>query len=134
MSNVSVTQDYAVAPETLWAVVGTPDRISTWHPAIALSPVEGTTRRCTLADGATIVEEITSHSDGDRSYTYRIVESPLPIRGYTSTLRVQPRDDGASLTWESEFEVVGAPEVDVENMIRGIYQAGLDSVAAHLRK
>jgi hypothetical protein len=134
MSNISVTQVYSVAPEALWAVVGAPGKISTWHPAIAMSSVEGSTRRCTLADGAMVLEEITSHDDGELRYSYRIVDSPLPVSDYTSTLRVQPNGDGARLTWESQFQVVGAPEADVENMIRGLYQAGLDSVAAHIRQ
>ena len=132
MSNISASQLYASSPDTVWSLVGDPQKFAAWHPAVIQSEVEGATRRCTLADGATIIEEIVRHSDSDRSYSYRIVESPLPIRDYVSTLRVEPDGQGARLTWESEFEAVGAPADEVETMLRGLYQAGLDSLAAHL--
>lgn len=133
MSNVSVSQHYSANPENLWALVGAPNQISAWHPAIAASETEGSTRRCTLADGAAIVEEITTHSDADKSYSYRILESPLPIRDYLSTLKVEADGSGAKLTWECQFETVGAPADEVETMIRGLYQAGLEALEAQLK-
>jgi hypothetical protein len=132
VSNVSVFQVYETTPAKLWALVGAPAKFAAWHPAVALSPVQGDQRLCTLADGAVIKEQITRHSDADRSYTYRITESPLPMRGYVSTISVQPDGEGARLRWESQFEAVGAPAAEVETMIRGLYEAGLKSVAAHL--
>jgi hypothetical protein len=127
-----MTQLYTTTPEALWALIGAPQAIASWHPAIASSDVDGKTRRCTLADGATIVEEISHHSDAEKSYSYRIVESPLPMRDYVSTIRVESDGAGAKLVWESQFEAVGAPAGEVEAMVRGLYQAGLDSVASQL--
>lgn len=130
MSNISVSQVYTIAPATLWELVGAPEKLAAWHPAIAQSPVQGQLRTCILADGATVKEQITEHSDDERRYTYRITESPLPMKNYVSTLSVQPEGDGARLTWESQFEAVGAPAAEVEAMLRGLYEAGLQSVGA----
>jgi hypothetical protein len=44
---------------------------------------------------------------------------------------VQPEGDGARLTWEGQFEAVGAPAAEVEAMVRGLYEAGLQGVGAH---
>jgi hypothetical protein len=131
MSNISVSHVYAIAPATLWALVGAPEKLANWHPAIAQSPVAGDQRTCILADGATVKEQITNHSDEDRRYSYRITESPLPMRDYVSTISVQSEGNGARLTWESQFEAVGAPAAEVEAMLRGLYEAGLQSVGAH---
>lgn len=131
MSNVSVSQVFTVSPAALWELVGAPERLAAWHPAIAQSPVQGDSRTCTLADGATIQERITAHSDAERRYSYRIVEGPLPMRDYQSTLSVEPEGDGARLTWEAQFEAVGAPAADVESMVRGLYEAGMQSIGTH---
>jgi hypothetical protein len=131
MSNISVSQVYSVTPEELWELVGPPERLAAWHPAIAQSPVQGDKRSCTLADGATLEERITAHSDAERRYSYCIVAGPLPIRDYVSTISVQAETGGARLTWEGQFEAVGAPAGEIEAMVRGLYEAGLNSVGAH---
>ncbi|MDQ0718017.1 hypothetical protein QFZ55_007469 [Streptomyces luteogriseus] len=51
-------------------------------------------------DGSTYRERLVALDDADRTLTYEIVEAPLPVRGYRSTLHVQPVADtgGAFLT------------------------------------
>jgi hypothetical protein len=132
MSNLRVSQSYAVAPATLWGIVGAPAGIAAWHPAMAQSPMDGDKRTITLADGAVINEQVIRHSDDDMAYTYRIVESPLPLRDYESTISVEIDPDGARLTWSAEFAPAGAPAADVEAMVRGLYEAGLQGVAGVL--
>jgi len=129
MSNVSVSFVYPVNPARAWTLVGSPERLADWHPAITESPSDGKTRTCTLADGGRVVETILEHNDASRSYRYAIESSPLPIRDYVSTLRVTADGAGCKVTWESDFEVVGAPPSEIEGAIRGLYEAGL----SHLR-
>lgn len=127
MSKVSVSQYYLGTPTSLWHLVGDPAGLSSWHPAIVQSPLspDGRVRTCTLADGGEVVEEILEHDDSARRYSYRIVSSPLPMENYVSTLRVEPNAGGSTVTWESEFEPVGIEPVQLEGMIRGLYEAGL---------
>ena len=137
MSKVTFTQQFAASPETLWQHVGQPENLATWHPAIESSQVssDGRSRTCVLADGATINEEITAHDDADRRYTYRITGGPLPVENYVSTLSVAESDSGSSVTWEGDFDVApGAPAAEVEEMIRGVYAAGLGALAAETTK
>jgi len=74
----------------------------------------------------------TEHSDSDRYYAYEILESPLPIRDYSSRIAVTASDQGSLIQWNSEFEADGAPEEEVAELISGIYRAGLDNVAQQL--
>jgi hypothetical protein len=99
---------------------------------MAQSPMDGDKRTITLADGVVINEQVIRHSDDDMAYTYRIVESPLPLRDYESTISVEIDPDGARLTWSAEFTPAGAPAADVEAMVRGLYEAGLQGVAGVL--
>jgi hypothetical protein len=132
MSRVSVSHVYRSSADRVWEVIGDPASLSSWHPAIASSPTEGEARLCTLADGGEVREEITARDEGGRSYTYRILESPLPMTDYVATLRVTTRDDGAEVVWESEFQPAGIDAAQLEEMIRGLYIAGLTALASKL--
>jgi len=130
MSKVSVSHVYSASADELWAVIGDPASLASWHPAIAKSPAEGKARVCTLADGGEVREEILTHDDAARRYTYRIVSSPLPMTGYRSTLRVAEVPEGAEVVWEGEFEPAGIEARALEDMIRGLYTAGLTALAS----
>jgi hypothetical protein len=133
MSKLSVSHVYGSTADRVWAVIGNPGSLASWHPAIASSPAEGGQRTCTLADGGVVKEEITAHDDSARSYTYRIVESPLPMTGYVSTIRVEPTDGGrAKVVWEAEFEAAGIEPAKLEEMLRGLYTAGLGALESKL--
>ncbi len=53
-------------------------------------------RTLSLKGGGTIVEKLVEWSDTDHKYTYTILESPLPVADYTSTLSVKADDDGGA--------------------------------------
>ena len=66
--------------------------------------------------------------DGGRTYTYSIIDSPLPIANYTSTIKVSGEGDNSTIEWSSDFDAVGAPDQDAMNAVQGIYQAGFDNL------
>ena len=130
MHSITVTTHVAATPSKVWSTIGSPAGISGWHPAITSSPVTGSNRVCTLADGAQIQERIESVDDAGRSYTYSITESPLPLASYRSTIKVEPEGDGSAVIWSAEFEPSGAPAGEVAAMLTGVYQAGLAALRA----
>ena len=75
------------------------------HPAIASTEVtegrnnsKGAVRVLTTKDGAKITERLTAYSAGAMTYTYRILESPLPVTDYVSTLKVTKSKSGSTVT------------------------------------
>lgn len=105
--------------------------IHDWHPAVTKIETgtggNKTLRRLSLAGGGTTLERLDKAPDG--SYTYSILESPLPVKNYTATISVRPAADGGStVEWSSEFDPDGAPESDAAEAIQGIYQAGIDNL------
>ena len=60
------------------------------------------------------------------SYSYQIVESPLPVSGYESTLAVMDSGGGSMITWSGDFAAKGAPDDQALEVISGIYEAGLN--------
>ncbi len=96
-------------PADVWVVAGeTFCTIKTWHPAVAAceETKEGdvTFRTLTLKDGGKIKEKLTGTED--LAYSYEIIESPLPVKNYSSKLWVEADDeeDRSVIYWQSEFE------------------------------
>ena len=132
MTKVSLSAKIGVSAERLWDMIGGFHSISDWHPAIEKCDIEEdgktTLRRLTLAGGGEIVERL-EQSDDERSYSYSILSSPLPIDNYQSTIRVHEDEDGnAIVDWSSEFDSAGAPESEAVAIIEGIYSAGFDNL------
>jgi mxaD protein len=138
--SVSVSKEAVIAlsPADLWKKVGDFNGLNTWHPAISKSEVVkgnnnevGAHRKLTLADGAVIVEELAARDETAMSLTYTIVEGPLPVTDYRATVSVAPEGEGKSkLVWSSTFKpAAGTEAAKAQEIIGGVYQAGLDNLA-----
>lgn len=133
MNSIKRSRELNVSADQAWTLIGRPESISEWHPAIEASPMKGLSRECRLADGALIQEEIREHDDAGRRYTYVVVGGPLPVKDYSSTLRVDSVGEGrCRVEWACSFEPLAPPE-QVEAMIQGVYDAGLNAIAERLR-
>lgn len=132
---VSLTESTPVnaTPDKVWAAVGDFCGIAQWHPA-----VEGCTlvesgpkpvRRLQLKGGGEIVEEQTGRDEAAMTYSYTILESPLPVSNYISTLKVEPSgSSGSKITWTGDFQAKGASDDEAKTVIDGIYVKGLAGI------
>jgi len=135
MAKVQVETTLQVPASAVWNMIGGFNELARWHPAVVKSEEvkdKGglTTRRLTLSDGGVIVAELEEHDDRARTYSYSVVETPLPVAGYKARLHVREAADGFSCTvaWTSEFEPSGAAESEAVKVIRGLYEAGFDNL------
>ena len=132
----------AAKPAVVWQLIGDFRGLSRWHPAVASADIvkgsnnaRGAVRSIDTKDGARLVEELLAYDGRRHSMRYRIIESPLPVSGYVSTLRVNPEGTGSRIVWRSEFRRAGPADVDdakAKDIIAGIYRAGFDGVRAKL--
>jgi len=115
----------------VWNKIGSFCSIKDWHPVVAKceKSKEGgaTFRTLTTKDGGTIKEKLLKKTD--HSYTYEIIESPLPVQNYKATISVAADGDQTKVEWKGTFEAKGASDDDAKKVIAGIYQAGLDNLA-----
>ena len=136
---LEVRQTVAVTapPEQVWQVIGDFCAIADWHPVVgqcAQSEQNGVAMRTlTTVDSGVLVEKRVQYSDEGMSYTYEIVESPLPVTDYVSTLAVMAGADGSLITWSGEFAAKDAPDEQAIEVISGIYQTGLAALKDQLR-
>ena len=131
MSKINMSTDVPISPDELWKVIGGFNALPDWHPSIEKSELEegGTVRRLSIAGGVTLTEKLVDANDNERTYTYTIDQSPLPVNNYKATIKVRQNEDGSTSTvdWSSEFEPVG-PETDAVQAIQDIYQVGFDNL------
>jgi protein-tyrosine phosphatase len=114
--------------DVTWKLVGDTGAISTWLPALTTSVMDGDLRRGTMGDGSVAVERIVNHSDADRTYSYEIVEAPLALEGYLSTLSVEELGERSRVRWSARFEA----DDELRDAVSGMYADGLSSLARHL--
>jgi hypothetical protein len=129
--------EVTVPPEEVWQAIGEFCSIAEWHPVIAEctdGEQDGVAMRTLkTVDGGILVERRTQYSDEGMSYSYQIVESPLPVDGYESTLAVMDSAGGSMITWSGEFAAKGAPDDQALAIIDGIYEAGLAALRQRLQ-
>ncbi len=130
---VSKSANIPAPPEAVWKTISEFCSIGQWHPAIdKCEPSKKDSkniRTLTLKGGGTIVEEQTALSDKAMSYSYEILESPLPVEDYHSTIKVMKSGSGSKVTWMGRFKAKGAPNAKAEEVIGGIYEAGFKGIA-----
>ena len=135
-SNKSV--EINAAPAAVWNIVKDFDALNKWHPAFSGDVLTkgangqvGSVRSLTLKDGPTFTEELTAYNDAKMMFSYKIIESPLPVDKYTSTMTVTPKGNGSVITWVGNYITKagsGKTDADSQGLIDGAYQAGLDNV------
>ena len=129
-ASINKSIDVKAPADKVWAMIGPFCSIKDWHPAIGECTESGEVRTLTTKDGkAQFVEKKIASDKKTMSYSYAIEKSPLPITGYTSTLKVTPKGANEStVQWSSTYTPAKGKEQDADMAISGIYQAGLDNI------
>ncbi len=131
-ADVTESIEIKAAPAKVWAASADDFcGIGKFHPAVEKCALSkgGKTRTLSLKGGGTIVEDQTANSDGS-SYSYVIVESPLPVADYKSTFTVKGSGDSSTVTWTGSFQPKGADEAAAKKVVQGIYSGGLAALKA----
>ena len=149
---LSVTEKVTInAPATkVWDAVKNYDALPSWHPGFAKDEIVkgennkvGAVRQLTIKDGPTFTEELLAFSEKAKSYKYKIIESPLPIDAYSSTLTVKSVGKNKSqIVWNGTFKrknadanpPEGESDAGVSKLIHGVYRGGLDNVKSMTEK
>ena len=132
----------AAKPTKVWKVIGDFAGLPGWHPAVAKTEIikgktnaKGAVRVVETRDGAKLIEELLAYDGKTATMRYRIIESPLPVSDYVSTLTVQAAGQGSRVIWRSSFDAVRSDGVDdakVRDIVAGIYKSGFDGLRAKL--
>jgi NADPH:quinone reductase-like Zn-dependent oxidoreductase len=108
--------------DEVWAFLRDFNAHDQWHPAVAESRIEdgrapdevGCVRNFRLVDGAQLREQLLALDDRNRTYTYCILDSPIPLVGYVSTVTLKPVSDGNRTYWHWRSTFHPPPERTAE--------------------
>src|SRR4051794_14472499 len=125
--------------DVVWRILRDFNGHERWHPAVAESRIEedrkadeiGCVRRFRLVDGGEIREQLLRLSDRDHSFTYCILEAPIPLIDYVATVRLRPVTDGDGTFWEwsSTFRAPEGEAAALASLVgEQIYEAGFDAI------
>ena len=125
--------------DRVWALLRDFNGHDRWHPAVAKSAIErgqsadklGCVRHFFLRDGSELRERLLTLSDLEQTFSYCLMETPVPLFNYVATLRLTPVTDGERTfaEWTAEFDC--APEREAElvgNIGSGVFQGGFDAL------
>ena len=130
----------------VWRLVRNFNDLPRWHPAIASSEIEdglppdriGCVRRFRLSsDGGLLREQLLSLADDSRSFTYSILESPMPVDNYMAVMRFTPITvgDETFAEWWAVFDVTsGPPEVTAQEIGDNVFAVGFAALNAALER
>jgi NADPH:quinone reductase-like Zn-dependent oxidoreductase len=80
-------------------------------------------------------EQLLSHSDREYTFTYCILDSPLPLFDYMATVRLKPVTDGNQTFWDwrSKFRVPEDRAAELENLLsHQVYETGFRGLRSFL--
>lgn len=129
--------------ESVWSVLRDFNGHDHWHPAVATSQIErtrdsdavGCIRKFRLLDGSELREQLLALSDAEQSYSYCLLDTPIPLLNYVSHVRLFPVTDSDHTywEWESTFNTIDNREEELKKMVENdIYYAGFNAIKAHL--
>ncbi|MCW6509414.1 SRPBCC family protein [Lichenifustis flavocetrariae] len=129
--------------EQVWAVLRDFNLHDKYHPAVANSQIErglpsdkvGCVRRFHLQDGSELRELLLTLSDADMSFSYCLLDTPVPLLNYVAHNRLIPITDGDRTFWHwhCRFDTPpGQEQALFEAISTDIYDAGFRAVRAYL--
>ena len=129
--------------DSVWNVLRDFNGHDRWHPAVSESHVErrrgadevGCIRNFRLEDGSELREQLLTLSDLEQSFSYCLLDTPVPLFNYVAHVRLAPVTDGDMTfwEWESRFDTPQGQEEPLAELVgEQIYQAGFDAIRAHM--
>jgi uncharacterized protein YndB with AHSA1/START domain len=137
MPHLVNTIEIAASAEKVWAVLGDLAATPDWLPGTVSARIDGATRVCVMADGSHVHEQISDYSADHRTFNWRHLNVPLPVRDSHGTFTVKAGDNPgfSTVTLHTQFEPIDqTAAADVTTMIGGAFQQSLEALRLFVEK
>ena len=125
--------------DRLWSVLRDFNGHDRWHPIVARSEIErayppdrvGCIRRFLLRDGSELREQLLTLSDLEMTFSYCLLDTPIPLFNYVAHVRLLPVTDGnrSFWHWESRFTTPPGREAVLAELVGDeVYTNGIEAV------
>jgi hypothetical protein len=125
--------------ERVWAVLRDFNGHESWHPAVAESRIEnqnpadkiGAVRNFRLEDGGVLREQLLALSDREHSFSYCLLDTPIPLFNYVAHVALKSVTDGNRTFWQwrSSFTTPEGREEELQRVVgEDIYMQGFAAI------
>ena len=129
--------------DRVWALIRDFNGHDRWHPAVAKSGIErgqsadkiGCVRHFFLRDGSELRERLLTLSDLEQTFSYCLLDTPVPLFNYVAHVRLAPVTDGDRTFWEwrCSFSTRKGEEAEMTRMVsEDIYDAGFAAIRSRV--
>lgn len=142
MPRIYVSSAVEAPIETVWAYVRDFNSLPKWFPGVIDSYIEtgkpsdqvGCVRNFGLEDGARMREQLLAFSDPEHSFTYKMIDGPLPVQNYVASVRLLPVTEGnhTFAEYEVTFDCAPAQEDQLMASLNNIYRAAFEHLVNHV--
>jgi len=137
-AEVSSDVTFVASADEVWGKVGPFCAIAQWYPGLdscTEEQIDGAAhRRLVTADGNKFLEKLVAHDDAAMTYSYKIVEGPLPVKDYTATFSVSQSGKETRVVWAATFEPRGVTEAEAVKVMKGVFNTGLEAIRQSFTK
>jgi ribosome-associated toxin RatA of RatAB toxin-antitoxin module len=130
--------------DKVWQVLNNYGAIEKFAPTIKSSSIVngletglGAKRKCTFADGSSLIEEITQYQEG-QGYIMEISEHTMPLKSMQAEMRVNAIDDeNCEIFMSADFVVKGGPlgwllgQFMLRPVMKGVFKKVMSGLAYH---
>ena len=138
MAHIYVSSVIEAPIDEVWAIAR--DYTGHWHSSVIYnSSIEGglppdqigCVRAFELSDGGKLREVLVGMSDEQHEFSYRILESPLPVEDYFAAVRFAPvTTTGQTFgEWTADFRVPPDQEEATVATVTGVFEGGFADIA-----
>jgi Polyketide cyclase / dehydrase and lipid transport len=129
MTTVTVSEDINAKASAVWAALSDFGGIEVGGPITSFETTGkgvGMVRTIGMGGGK-VVERLDRHDPAQMVFTYSILneDCPLPVSGYSATVKIVAKGEGCNVNWSGTFEPKGVPEADAMRVVEGIYRGGI---------
>jgi len=133
MLSVSEATELNVPADVVWKTLGDFGAADRYLDLVERCELQrrgsSTERLLHLRGGGLVHERLVLACPQDRALRYTIVDSPLPVADYVSTLRVDALDDAhCRVRWSATFDPQGVDERQARDAVASLYRMGFDGL------
>jgi uncharacterized protein YndB with AHSA1/START domain len=142
MARVYVSSVISAPIEQVWDYLRDFNNLPKWFPGVTDSKIEaamradqvGCVRNFGLQGGQRMREQLLALSDVNHSWTYKMLEGPMPISNYVPTFRLWPITDRNRTFVEGavRFDCAKEQEGEFTAFFAKAYQTAFDNLKRHL--
>ncbi len=134
MATVSVKDELEASIDVVWDLISDFTDISAFAPQGEITKIEGegigAIRRVEAPGlGGVFRERCEGHDPEARSFSYAVLESPVPMKDYVAVVTLSDLGPGrCGIEWASRFEPEGTPESELIQGIEATYGVFIGSI------